>query len=502
MDVGTHTIKAVEIRSGYKGFEVVNCAEVSSSDGLSRLFSQDSVKGSAVVTALPQASMRIISLPFRDERKIEQVTPFEIEPFIPFPLDDVVVSWHILSGTEGPSQEGTNGVSGGSDILVAAAPKIAVREWLGRLSRDGIDPMVVDLDAVVAAGLCRWTHAEDSPLAFLEFGGSKSSLTVVSQGRLSFARAIPYGSDDITGAIEKGCGLSRVEAEERKIADGLEGEDKNLTAVVSGSLDGLVHQVSQTLLSAEETVRIKAEKLLLYGGGARLRGIREFLSGRLQCDVGFLTPSLSLPSGCDILVYGKALALALRVADPTHGTSTINFRKGEFAFRPPREEIAGMLRTSGALVGAGIFLGLVSIAASLTMKEARLRKLIQEERQVFTTAFPGVPTPDDPLSEMQERVSRERIGRGTGGTSSVLDILKEMSSKIPKDVKVDILEMNIDSAKIRLLGATDTLESVDRIVKELKNSGAFSDITILDARRSSDGNIVNFQLSLSVKESS
>jgi len=100
---------------------------------------------------------------------------------------------------------------------------------------------------------------------------------------------------------------------------------------------------------------------------------------------------------------------------------------------------------------------------------------------------------------MQALVSRERTGGAGGSTYKVIDILREMSSRAPKDIRVDIRELNIDLTKIRLLADTESLEAVDKIVSELRKADIFSDISVLDTRRSADGNSVNFQLSLSLR---
>jgi hypothetical protein len=189
----------------------------------------------------------------------------------------------------------------------------------------------------------------------------------------------------------------------------------------------------------------------------------------------------------------------MRGAWRSKGSSTINFRKGEFTYTSPREEISARLKVAGALVGAGIMLGFVSMGVSMVSKDIGLKRLMRDEKKIFTSTFPDLSVPEDPLSEMQALVSRERTGGAGGNTYKIIDILREMSSRVPKDIKVDIRELNIDMTKIRLLADTESLDAVDKIVSEFKKTDIFSDVNVLDTRRSADGNSVNFSISLSLR---
>jgi len=497
LDIGTHSIKVVEVRGGLKKLDIVSFAEVPSAEGVTHLFKEGAGSRAMVVTAIPQASMRVVSLPFRDERKIEQVIPFELEQHIPFPLDEVVVSWHIL-GSAAP--QGTDKDRNATGILAAAVQKSALKEFLEGLSPAGVDPVIVDLDALVPSSLSSITNITDEPTALLDIGKSKSSFTVFSGKQMCFARIMPSGGEELTRAIERKTGLLRDEAESAKIQYGLdEGEDGKYAGIIRKSLEGFAIQISQTLLSVREYTGVSVERLLLHGGGARLKGLCEFLSEKLGIEVGLLELKLSLPASLDPIVFGKAIGLAMRGVGRIKGSSTINFRKGEFIYHSPREEISGRLKVAGALIGAGILLGLVSMSVSMVSKEMGLKKLMQDQKRIFSSTFPELSVPEDPLSEMQALVSRERTGGAGGSTYKVIDILREMSSRAPKDIRVDIRELNIDLTKIRLLADTESLEAVDKIVSELRKAEIFSDISVLDTRRSADGNSVNFQLSLSLR---
>ena len=59
-----------------------------------------------VVVSVPASlcSIRTLSLPFSDERRLSQVVPYEVESQLPYPLDEVVIDYQILHMKEGRSR--------------------------------------------------------------------------------------------------------------------------------------------------------------------------------------------------------------------------------------------------------------------------------------------------------------------------------------------------------------------------------------------------------------
>ena len=98
----------------------------------------------AVAVALPGAlvATHLLTLPFTDPKRIEQVLPAEVEGAIPFDLSEVVWDYAILAQTNGKSE-----------VLVGIVRKSALREHLDSLATAGIDPRVVTLAPLALAAL-------------------------------------------------------------------------------------------------------------------------------------------------------------------------------------------------------------------------------------------------------------------------------------------------------------------------------------------------------------
>ena len=78
----------------------------------------------------------------------------------------------------------------------------------------------------------------------------------------------------------------------------------------------------------------------------------------------------------------------------------------------------------------------------------------------------------------------------------VLELLKDISQRVPKSLNVHVTRMVIDPEAVRINGKTDTFNSVDNIKNELGASAYFSAVTISSANLDRAGRQVQFEIKL------
>jgi Tfp pilus assembly PilM family ATPase len=102
LDLGSHSLKAVELQQTLRGFEAVQLRslpragdEAPHPEVVQRFLGLHRLATDHVVAALPgdRLSSRRLSFPFRERRKLAQAVPFAVEVELPFELEDVVVDW-------------------------------------------------------------------------------------------------------------------------------------------------------------------------------------------------------------------------------------------------------------------------------------------------------------------------------------------------------------------------------------------------------------------------
>jgi hypothetical protein len=134
----------------------------------------------------------------------------------------------------------------------------------------------------------------------------------------------------------------------------------------------------------------------------------------------------------------------------------------------------------------------------------RYRMLDQRVTEVFSRTFPDVKRIVDPLQQMRVKVNEVKTSAisipGIDSGNKVLDLLKDISDRIPKSLDVHVTRMVIDQETVRVSGKTDTFNTVDGIKNGLESSKYFSGVTISSANLDRTGKRVQFEIKLQRKK--
>src|SRR6201984_271933 len=171
LDVGSSSIKAVELRKGRNGIEVahlglealapdivVDSMIVDSgtvSTAISKLFTDNQIKAKAVATAVSGHSVIVkkISLPSMSDQELAETIEKEAAQHIPFDLADVNLDFQIVSEDEGQPH---------MDVLLVAVKEAQILNYTNVLSMAGKTPAIVDIDAL-ALQICYEYNYEPAP---------------------------------------------------------------------------------------------------------------------------------------------------------------------------------------------------------------------------------------------------------------------------------------------------------------------------------------------------
>ena len=85
---------------------------------------------------------------------------------------------------------------------------------------------------------------------------------------------------------------------------------------------------------------------------------------------------------------------------------------------------------------------------------------------------------------------------GIGGDYKIVDMLRDISLKVPESLDVKVMSMVIDPEAINIKGETDTFNTVDIIKKGLEPSEYFSAVTISSANLDRSRKRVQFEIKL------
>jgi general secretion pathway protein L len=480
LDLGTHSLKGVEFRQTLRGLEAVQLrslprgsAELPLSELVRRFVELHRFSVEHVVAAVPgeRLSMRRLSFPFRERRKLTQAVPFAVEEELPFELDDVVVDWEIVGGDRSQA-----------DVRAVVAPRGEVSELIALLDQAGCAPRTLEAEGLVLANLAAVFDLPGRRL-MLDLGHSKTTCCLLEDGRALASRTVRVGGRHLTEAIAADRGLSFEEAERAKCEEGLFGARlDDLPPQTGKTLERIAIEVVRSLGAWEELLSGgRPEGITLFGGTALLDRIDAFLSER----TGIPATRLSLPrpgqdaglvAGGPPILFAPAIALGLR--GTALASTGMNFCRDEFAVRLDVSRALRPFRTSAWLAAAAALLWLVSIGTR-TVLDARHASALEEQAvRLYAQAFPGAPAPQDPATAMRQAVqsahARAEFLGVYRGNLSALDLLSEISGRAPRDLDIALEELSIDRQLVRMRVQARSFEAADRLGAELKKFAPFA----------------------------
>jgi general secretion pathway protein L len=517
VDVGSTVLKVVELRGTWRGFEVVKAVErrLPTESGtayppehlaqaLSELLSAHAIKPTHLVSAIPAHAtfVRNLTLPFRDPRKIRDVLKFEMEPHIPYPVEDVVVDFAKIRDTD----------AGGCEVIAAAVPKTAIADHLRLFELAGLAPEVVDWEVFGELnGYLAWRPGADSrPVALINLGASKTTVKIIQNGGIRFARSILRGGNALTEAIRQRLTLTSAQAEALKLSD-RDRDRANIAESIETFFAMLAKEIDHTLLvystrAGEEPV----QEIILLGGGAGLPEALPFFEAHygLPTTLFDVNQRLFPPSPTTLqpqagLVMPVAFGLAARQL--RRRPLGLNFRREEFALRKSYEEVRGQLLSIAGLVALLVGLSLFDLYYHLRTKEMHYAQLQRQMESVFRETFPEVQRAANEISVAREKLrdietNLKGVGTLSGPQGSALEMLRELAVRTPQGVPVKVTDLVISTEGINISGETQSFDGVDSLKKAYAASAYFDEIKVLPARAGPGGKGVEFKLAITLKK--
>lgn len=531
LDIGSYSIKAVEVEIGLRNIEPLDFFEEPlpiTKDlpriedlriALHTLFTKHHILPPIkIVSSMPGSlvSSRLVTFPFTERSKIAQTIPFEIEEHIPFPMEKIIFDHHLLSSVEKKS-----------NILVLFATKENIKERLDLFPSLELSPDILTADPVALYNLTffNWTETPET-FAIVNIGRNQTTISIIDNQNLSHTRTIAIGGQAVTMAIEKDYHLPFEEAEKAKIQNGflLAGEDQSETQIspdqirfsncIKQAVDPLIAAIHQTFQAARSKGYGIVKKSCLTGGGSLLRNIGRYFSQELQVEVTHLKSleafeMSNIPASDEHNAKASlALSLALGFARKRYAEQ-FNFRKGEFSKtqREPMGQEIRYLLSVGGIMGLILFLNLsvnYFILKSVYKRlDGQASQMIQKFPIKVTETLLSSPTELRAFLNKKARQQEEKI-EALGGkkeeTLSTLEVIKQISEMVPKSVLFDVRDLSIVENHVKIKAISDSFNSIENIEKSFKSNLNFTKVVKGEISTSADGQNKDFTLTFDIKK--
>jgi general secretion pathway protein L len=472
IDIRSDAVTGVLVTTGLKSHTVIGSAHVpvvdasDDGDGLRQALEQllDHIKPAAanVVVSLPADSIhfRFLHIPFKEDNKIRQVLPFELEPSLPVSVDNLKIDFQ-KSVTDDQA-----------DVLVVAIDKTVLQDFMDKLAAVNIRPQLI-----VPAGFSMIAHIrdiEEPPAAkalFLNIDSEKTTLFAMRGGHAETVRNMPSGLEDKAAA------------------------------------EALALRIRQTIAAWSDLTRDDQAPLAIFASGPGLQdaGHTDRLNQALEMDV----QAIDLPQWLARVemaaevewrpnLMNEALALAILEAEqkpcPNFHRTSSPLRNYWSAYRPYVMVPAVLLAIIIFIASSGVFIENYTLGKRVDALDAELK-------QMLVSAFPGTrPSNASVLDQMKSKL-KELKKAGTGSEKSVvrtrsIDVLLQLSQLIPDSIEVTLTRMTIGPDEVMVAGETAAFNVVDNIKSHLEKSELFKKITIASANMDKSGERVLFKLKI------
>jgi type IV pilus assembly protein PilM len=309
LDIGSHSVKAVELsRKGKSGdFElthlgvaslppeaIVQGAFLNSAgivDAIREAVEKAKIKTKHVAAAVSGHSVIVkkVSLPTMSRDELDEQIRWEAEQYIPFDVNEVNLDFQIL--TEG-------GGEGQMDVLLVAAKKDLIDDYVQVITEAGLQPAVIDVAAfaVENAWEANYTTSLDETVALVNIGAQVVNINVVSGGVPTFTRDITTAGNQYTEEIQKALSVGFDEAERLKLGarSGEESQDvvpQEVEKAMQAVTETVIGEISRSLdFFAATSAESRITKVYLSGGSSVVTGFQHAFSERTGHDTEVLNP--------------------------------------------------------------------------------------------------------------------------------------------------------------------------------------------------------------------
>jgi len=246
------------------------------------------VKDVAVSVSGHSVILRKINLPVMTREELDESIQWEAEQYIPFDINDVNIDVSILNDHNDQGQ---------MDVLLVAAKKDMINDYINVVREAGLMAHVVDVDsfAVQNAFEINYNLPVGETVALINVGASVVNINVVHSGISAFTRDIAQGGNQYTDEIQKQLNVSYDEAEALKIGGG--GNDQD--SVVPQEVERVMQQVSETIANdvqrsldfyAATSADASINRIYLSGGCAKVPALSRAIEAKTGVPVESVDP--------------------------------------------------------------------------------------------------------------------------------------------------------------------------------------------------------------------
>ena len=225
-----------------------------------------------------------INLKTMDDEDFAKYINSEAEQYIPFDVEDVYLDFQRLPAKELGSDR--------DDIILVAAKKEVINEYVNMLGALKLHTLLVDVDAFSLNNIWSIGSRMNTNTALIDIGASKMNINIVSEGISILSKDVGVGSEQLTNQIAVALDVDYGEAEKIKVGVvSAPGHEEKIHDIFTRICTQWVLEIKKTMdLYHANNPKRPIQNIVLSGGGAKVHGLPEFISQKTLLPTSLFDP--------------------------------------------------------------------------------------------------------------------------------------------------------------------------------------------------------------------
>ncbi|WP_413581220.1 pilus assembly protein PilM [Bdellovibrio sp. HCB288] len=513
IDIGSSSIKVVEMQSTAKGFQVIQFfehvlstnpqsdSELEIIEYLRDLLGKYDHSQTRFIMGLRQDRVAIRNkfFPFSDRNKIFKSLAFELEEDLPFSSDNAVFDAKIIRT-----------VGGGAEVLACAAPKVHVQNLIDRAKDIGVEPFLISAEGTAFGNVFeRWNEAppttisnpqnydisEYKPLRHvrlvLNIGHTRTLVCAIEGNSLTGVRSLLWGGKNIAEAIAKKYEIPYQEAlrelqTKAFILTNKQGatfDQVTFSETIAKCVREMTRDLQLSILEFKSEFNAEILNIGLTGGTSQIQNLGPFLTQALEIPANRLSVLDTIPnvtferSQANSAKLGVAVGLAIEGFKKPRNPP-INFLRGEFArqnhqFKALWEKWGHTAKIATAALAVLFVYSYLREDFALSLAERSQEVLKTQAKNVAN--LKGRNATESGIKkyilENKKRATDLKTLSSVANMNSALDVMKKVTDATPAKnaVTLDVRTFNIRDTHVVLEGYVSSPAELNLLQKSLSN---------------------------------
>ncbi len=447
-------------------------------------------------------SLKRITIPEMPANEIAEAIRWEAKNLVPFALENAVIEYYKIGEVTDKSLKKI-------DIMFAVAGA-ELMNFLNSVSKEaGVKFAGITLIPLALGGLLfHGKNPEKAKVsAVIDIGAEAASINLFKGDMLNFTREITVAGDSLTKAMSGllvadrwQLNLTYEQAEAVKIKYGIPKKDTteltedgipliHIYEMMAPTLRRLQNEILRSFDYYKEEFREeKIDGIYLTGGGSSLKNLDEFLSSALSIKVEKIDLNQMLkidPSAkidqAKLQEMSSRLSLATGLA--LEKARTMNLQKGKEKPKSVQFDIEALFKllklpkipvqvpvNLSLFVAAAVLIAGVSYNIYLSGQRDQLKKELASKQQVLAAA----------RDVSDRRMILDQISKEQ---THIRETLSQVTGVLPMGILLTQIQYDNSKKQIWLSGESDGTKTVGRLLKNLQDSPAFTNSTLIEARK-------------------